>query len=700
MLCSATEILLGAQHLEGEGILGVEGVAAGADLVEALGLDDCVLELDLTPNYSPSLCMLGVAYEVAALTGGSVRVPATDAGAHKGSSARDIAVSISDPDLCGRYVAKMVYDVRVAHSPFWMQRRLVAAGIRPISNVVDVSNYVMMETGQPLHMFDYGKLKGAQIVVRRARPGETIVTLDGMSRDLSDGMLVIADAERAVGIAGVMGGLDSEVTGNTRNVLVESACFQPLSIRRTAAALLLRSEASLRFEKQVDPNGQVFAAERAARLLEEIAGGTPAPDVVDCHPVKVEPKVMMVNTDRIRTIVGARLADEEICGLLRRYGFGVTAETGGTLRVTVPTRRVDIFEEVDISEEVARLYGYDKIEPTLLRGSSRGASRPASREFASIVREAMLACGADEVSTYSMIDPEAFDRLRLPASSDLRLAAPLARPLVEEQSIMRTTLIPGLLDALKTNASHRVVDARLFEIGRVFHPKSLPMQDLPEEEEHLGVAAMGHASPPHWGERPSEAGFFFLKGLIEAVLDRIGVEARFEPVDERRTAGRVTRLEQAAHAMHPYRRAVILVDDRVAGVVGEAHPLVARDYDLPGRVALAEINLSHLLPLSLRERAFSPLPRFPAVERDVAVLAPVDVPAAEILATIRDAGGDLLKDVSLFDLYAGGQVPEGKRSLAFSLVYRAEDRTLTDEEVDRRHSEVRRALESKGLALR
>jgi phenylalanyl-tRNA synthetase beta chain len=312
----------------------------------------------------------------------------------------------------------------------------------------------------------------------------------------------------------------------------------------------------------------------------------------------------------------------------------------------------------------------------------------------------MLACGADEVSTYSMIDPRAFDRLRLPASSDLRLAAPLARPLVEEQSIMRTTLIPGLLDALKTNASHRVVDARLFEIGRVFHPKSLPMQDLPEEEEHLGAAAMGHAFPPHWGEKPSEAGFFFIKGLIEAVLDRLGLEARFEPVDERRTAGGMTRLEQAAHAMHPYRRAVILVDDRVAGVVGEAHPLVARDYDLPGRVALAEINLSLLLPLSRRERAFSPLPRFPAVERDVAVLAPVDVPAAEILATIRDAGGDLLKDVSLFDLYAGGQVPEGKRSLAFSLVYRSEDRTLTDEEVDRRHSDVRRALESKGLALR
>ncbi|MGE5484889.1 MAG: phenylalanine--tRNA ligase subunit beta [Ignavibacteriales bacterium] len=707
MLLSATEILLGEEHLEDEGILTLEGVRPGADLTEVLELRDYVLELDLTPNYSPALSMLGVAREVAALTGGKVKAPPQGCGGPRDArtSARSIRVRIDDPDLCGRFTAKVIWNVRVGHSPIWMQRRLIAAGLRPINNIVDVTNYVMMETGQPLHAFDYETLRDATIIVRRAKSGEIVTTLDGSERALNERMLVIADAGGAVSVAGVMGGLTTEVTATTRTVLLEAAYFQPLSIRRTAMALAMRSEASLRFEKGIDPNGQADASERAARLMADIGAGEPSADIVDAHPVRVEPKTILVRPGLARTVVSKTLSDDDIAGLLGRYGFDVAPGEGGMLSVTVPTRRVDISEEVDLIEEVARLYGYEEIEPTLLKGATAGGEQPPLRAFSSFVRETMLQSGLTEVSTLSLIDPGSFDRMRLPPECPLRRAVGLMNPLVEEQSIMRTTMAPGLLDALACNASHRVTDVQVFEIGRVIIPRSLPVSELPEERVRLGIAVTGRAGAAHWRSRPAEADFFFVKGVVEGLLRKAGVNGVTFDAVESDTAGGAGDGDSGVvcellPALHPHRRAVVRAGGRAIGVIGEAHPAVVSEYGLPGRATLAELDLDLIMSLGAMEKEFRQLPRFPAVVRDISVIAPECTPAASIMEGIRDAAGDLLVELRLFDLYTGGQVPEGHRSLAFSLTYRAGDRTLTDAEVDDVHSKVRESLARRGLGLR
>ncbi|MCR4397845.1 MAG: phenylalanine--tRNA ligase subunit beta, partial [Firmicutes bacterium] len=576
---------------------------------------------------------------------------------------------------------------------------LIASGLRPINNVVDVTNYVMVETGQPLHAFDFHTLEGASVAARRAGAGETLVTLDGVERRLEESMLVIADAGRAVSIAGVMGGLETEVTPRTSAVLLESAYFQPLSIRRTASALGIRSEASLRFEKGVDPNGQVFAAERAAYLLAQVRAGRPAAGIVDCHPGKVSPRVVRVRTDRVRTVVDRSLGDGEISRMLERYGFAVCPAGDGALSVTVPTRRVDVSEEADLIEEVARLYGYDRVRATLLGGSAAGGSQPPLRAFAGTVRAATISCGATEVSTLSIIDPRAFDRMMLPAGNPLRSCVRLMNPLAEEQSVMRTSLVPGLLEVLRTNASHRVTDACVFEIGRVFIPTGDPMTDLPDERVHLGVAAMGRTRPVHWGTEAEYADFYSAKGIVETILGMLGFdgcECRADEVPGASPVGPVAVLP----ALHPYRRATIRIGGIVVGVVGELHPNVAQAYDLPQRAAVSEVDLHVLAVLPGRGKKYRQLPRFPAVLRDVAVVAPDTMPASEIADEIREAAGPLLEAVRVFDVYSGGRIPPDHRSLAFSLTYRAPDRTLRDEEVDRVHSRVRTALEKAGLVLR
>jgi len=689
MMCAVTEILFGEPHRENEGVLVLHGVSVGADLVEVLGLRDCVLELDLTPNYSPCLCMLGVAREVAALTGGEIRTVSAEkvgrVGLRDGGDKR-VGVRIEDPDLCSRYVAKVVRGVKVGPSPVWLQRRLQAAGLRPINNVVDVTNYVMMEMGQPLHAFDLDSVRDGSIIVRRAAEGESIVTLDGVKRSLTQDMLVIADPRGPIAVAGVMGGLETEVTESTRNVLIESAFFDPLSVRRTAFALGIRSEASLRFEKKVDPAGQLAAAERAADLMRAVAYGLPDEDVVDCHPRPASPVVLELRTDRVNTVLGETLSDGEVAEYLRKYGFEVS-EGAGVNVVTVPTRRVDISEEVDLIEEVARLYGYERVKPTLLRGSSHGVGRTRERTLARAAREAALACGFTEVQTYSMIDPAAYDRLRLPPDSPLRSAVSLANPLVEEQSVLRTTLIPGILDVLRTNLNHRVTDVLVFEIGRVFVPATMPLEDLPKEPVHLCMAAMGSRTARTWSNRPEEADFFFLKGALEAVLRRAG-------------ASRVRFVPGGWPSFHPHRCAKIFLGSEEIGVVGEIHPETRASYGIAGRAVVAEVDLTRTWPLCSAEVRYSPLPRYPAVDRDVAVATPEEVPAAEVQRIIEEAGGGLLRSVTLFDLYRGAPIPAGWRSLAFSLTYRADDRTLTDEEVDCIHAKVRAALEANGFVLR
>ncbi len=698
MICSAKELGL-PDPTGGAGILVLaEPFAPGRDLREALGLDEAVLVLELTPNYAMHCqSMLGVAREVAALTGGGVRVPAPAVREAARAASEAAEVRIDEPGLCPRYVARVIEGVRIGPSPLWLKRRLEAAGMRPINNVVDVTNYVMIEMGQPLHAFDLHRLDGAggrkRIVVRRARPGETLTTLDGAERRLEPDDLVIADGPdgaRAVALAGVMGGENSEVTPETTAILLESASFNNLTVRRTARRLGLLSEASARFEKWVDPAGCRAAADRAMTLLQELAGGQVLAGAVDVHPRPVAPRRIAARCARINGLLGTDLSHEEIAAIFTRLGFEVSDFHAGSILVTVPTRRPDIEGEADLAEEVARLYGYNRIPVTLPRSPAVPAVLGAERRLTAEARAVCLAAGLNEVMTYSFMNPAGFDRIGLAADDPRRCAVPLANPLSEAQGVMRTCLLPLLLEVAAANVRQRITDVGVFEIGRVYLPKGLPLAELPEERLSLGAVLMGAAGRGGWYGGAEEADFYHVKGLVEAVCRRLGVDGvSFEAL--------------AAPGHHPGRTARLVApgDGATLGVLGELHPETARAYDLPGRVLAVELDLTALMARARPVRTHRPLPRFPAADRDLAVLVPDRIPAARVEATIAEAGGDLLESVCLFDLYRGAGVPEGWRSLAYSLVYRAADRTLTDAEVDAVHGRVCAALaERLGAQLR
>lgn len=705
MICSARELGL-PDPTGGAGILALaEPFPPGRDLGEALGLDEAVLVLELTPNYAMHCqSMLGVAREVAAMTGGAVRPPASAVREATRPAEAAVEVRVDDPDLCPRYVARVIEGVRIGPSPLWMQRRLEAAGMRPINNVVDVTNYVMLETGQPLHAFDLHRLEGEggrkRIVVRRARTGETLVTLDGAVRRLEADDLVIADGAdggRAVALAGVMGGENSEVTAATTAVLLESASFHSLGVRRTARRLALPSEASSRFEKWVDPEGCRAAADRAMALLQELAGGEVLAGAVDVYPRPAAPRRIAARSAWINGFLGTALSDAEMGAIFERLGFEVGDFHAGSILVTVPTRRPDIEGEADLAEEVARLHGYNRIPVTLPRSPAVPAAPSRERRLAAEARAVCLAAGLNEVMTYSFMNPAGFDRIGLPADDPRRRAVPLANPLSEDQGVLRTCLLPLLLEVAAANVRHRCTDVAVFEIGRVYLPKGLPVSELPEERLSLGAVLLGAADRGGWYGPAVEADFYHVKGLVEALCRRLGVDgAAFET--------------HAAPGYHPGRTARLLAPAGPApgeaggetlGVLGELHPETARAYDLPGRVLAVELDLTALMARARPVRAYRPLPRFPASDRDLAVLVPDAVPAARVEATIAEAGGNLLESVRLFDLYRGAGVPEGWRSLAYSLVYRAADRTLTDAEVDAVHDRVRAALaERLGAQLR
>ncbi len=701
MICSARELGL-PDPTEGAGIMVLPGEhPPGRDLGEALGLDEAVLVLDLTPNYATHCqSLLGVAREVAALTGGAVRVPEVRVVEAPPAAAELVEVAIEDPDLCPRYVARVIEGVRVGPSPEWLQRRLEAAGMRPINNVVDVTNYVMLETGQPLHAFDLARLRapaGAaaggrkRIVVRRARPGERLLTLDGVERGLAAEDLVIADGVGPVALAGVMGGADSEIRAETTAVLLESAAFHNLTVRRTARRLGIASEAAARFEKWVDPEGCRAAADRACALLAELAGGVVLEGAVDVYPRPAAPRLVRARPARINALLGTDLPAEEMAGIFRRLGFEVRPEAAdGEMTVVIPTRRPDIEGEHDLAEEVARLYGYDRVPVTLPRSPAAPAPLARARRLAEEVRRLCLAAGLHEVMTYSFHDPALFDRLGLPAGDGRRRAIPLANPLTADQGVLRTSLLPLLLEVAATNVRRRQEDVAIFEVGRVYLARSLPLAELPEERLALAALATGRVRPNGWWGTGEEADFFYLKGVAEALLERLGVDE-------------VAFRRAQPPGYHPGRTAEIALvgTGEVLGVVGEVHPQVASAWDLPGRVVALELDAERLFELARPVHAYRPLPRYPAVSRDLAVAVRAEVPAERVRQTIVTAAGPLLESVRLFDLYAGPGVPAGWRSLAYSLVYRAADRTLTDAKVEEVHDRVRRALvEELGAELR
>jgi phenylalanyl-tRNA synthetase beta chain len=682
MICSEKELGLSDDHT-GVVIL-PEDAPVGVPLADYLG--DVVLHIDLTPNLGRCLSMIGVAREVAALLGKSLRVPTPsprEAGAPIGGQ---VTVEILDPDLCPRYSAALVRDIRMGPSPAWMQQRLLRAGMRPINVVVDVTNYVMLECGQPLHAFDYERLRPKAgtggppaIVVRRGRDGERMTTLDGVERPLDPERLLICDGEGPVALAGVMGGLESEVTERTRHVLLESANFDPVTIRRTAQALHLESEAAFRFERGVDPEGTIWALRRACELLEDLAGGVTAAGVVDVYPRPWQPRTVHLPVREVRRILGIEMTAQEVGGLLRPLGFACSVE-GDTVRVDVPSFRLDVAIPADLIEEVARMYGYDRIPETLLRDVLPPQRGNPLLELEETVRDILVGCGLDEVITYSLTNLHSIARLtpgepKVDGSRYLRLA----NPLTPEREYLRQTLMNSLLEALALNLRHSDRVA-LFEIGRVYLPRE--EEELPEEPPMLGMALCGPREPESWHQKQAgEFDFFDLKGIVETLLERLGVEgARFEPSDH--------------PTFHPGRRAWLLLGEARVGVLGEVDPRVCEQFDLPARrVALAEFQLLPFLTHAAPHR-FVPLSRFPAVLQDIAVLVDEGVPAARVAEVIRRAGGEWLRGIALFDVYRGSPLPEGKVSLAYRLTFQAMERVLREEEVNRvREKRIVPALE-------
>jgi phenylalanyl-tRNA synthetase beta chain len=646
-----------------------------------------VLDIKVTSNRGDCLSVLGVARELAALYDLPLKMPDCQC-SEQGPAAEDIAqVDILDGKLCPRYSARVVQGITVRESPVWAQKRLVQCGIRPINAVVDATNLVMLELGQPLHAFDCDRLAKtngrAHIIVRRARARETIVTLDGVSHDLAAGMLVIADPSGPVALAGVMGGASSEISLATKNALLESAHFDRVSIRRTARALGMNSEASYRFERIVDPGGTVRAVDRVARLIVEFCGGVAARGVLDVYPRPVKTAKITLRPSRVNALLGTRISKDDVADLLRRLGLDVTE--GPRIKVSVPSFRPDLTAEVDLVEEVARLHGYNRVPETVAASAARGR-QTQELELEERARAALIGLGLNETINYSLDHPSSFDRLNLPADHALRASAiAIKNPKSEDFTILRTTLLGDLLATVRTNSVRGVGEVRAFEIGRVFMRGDA--ESPPQEKRMAGAVLWGGALASPKSLRDG-AGFYAAKGIAEQLIGEFtSARPQFEP--------------DAHPSFHPGRCAIVKVDGQCVGVIGEAAREVMSNYDLRERCWLMELDMGMLMQFAQREPAprAAPLSRFPPVGRDLALIVAEDVPAQQVTGIIRQGAGSLLERLELFDTYRGQQVPEGHKSLAYSMVFRHAERTLTDAEADEILAAIKQALAS-SLAAR
>ena len=670
MLCSARELGLSDDH-SGLLILPRE-TEPGVRLGELLGLPDVVLEINVTPNRPDALSHFGIARELAALTGAKARLPPSSLD-DSGESVVDTAarVDLEDPQRCPRYVARVIEGVRIGPSPLRLQERLRGCGVRPISNVVDATNLVLLELGHPLHAFDLEKLQGARIVVRRARKGEPMTTLDGKERTLSDDDLVIADAERPVALAGVMGGATSEVSDRTTRILLESAVFDPPGIRRTARRHGLHTEASHRFERGADEQAARIAADRCAELIVKLAGGRVIPGAIDRYPSPRPPAHIWVRPSRVSSVLGTKVEAQEVEQRLASLGLE-PVDGNPTRRLwSVPSFRRDLTREIDCVEEVARLRGFDKIPIEVPKaGVGETAAILPQRRVTSAARAALAARGFDEALNYSFVAERELAAL-IPQEKPILVA----NPLTVEQGAMRTTLLAGLLRNVGHALKHGAQDARLYEIGRVYRARpsgSHPAGELAwpaDEPRRLGLVAAGHRAPRSWSAGHDPVDFYDLKGAVEDVLHAMAVKARFVPAER--------------PWLHPAASAEIALEGEACGALGQIHPRVAQAFDVPAGILLAELDWEVLLAHSEALRQMGGVPRFPAVARDLAFVVAAATPAEEMLGEIRAADEKgLIEQVTLFDVYRGAQVPQGKKSVAYGLTLRASDRTLTDAEAD------------------
>jgi len=678
MVTSEKELGLSENH---ESILVLpEDAPVGTPLAEYLG--DTLFEIEVTPNRPDFLSMLGIAWEVAAQTHTKVaepdRIYAETAAA---TAAQRTSVTIEDRQLCPRYLAGIVERVKVGPSPDWMQGRLRAAGMRPINNVVDITNYVMLETGQPLHAFDFRKLSGGRIVVRRARAGERILTIDGVERSLESQMLVIADAAKPVAIGGVMGGADSEVSGTTTTVLLEAANFNAVSVRSTSTKLGLRTEASIRFEKGLHPELAAAAARRAMKLLVAHAGGRAAKGLVDTYPSKRQDTRVVVTRSRIEQVLGFEPSSTQVRTALTDLGFGCRWVPPDRYVVRSPYWRTDVSFADDVIEELARVIGYDRIEPALLAGAIPPPIDDPLRRLRERLKDAAVAAGMQEVITYPLTTVESLAAVTPPEALEVHPPLRLENPMSSEQAVMRTSLRAGILGTIAANLRRDAGSIAVFESARAYltYPDRLP------EEREVFVGAVGGNRRGRWGEATAEPfDFYDAKGILEEAFERCGLDVKFQPGEE--------------FGLLRSRTASIEVGDERAGVFGEVHPSLAVRFELPGPVFLFDLDLGRLVP-ALRQVRHQPISRFPAVIQDVALLVDAGVPASQVATIIQSNA--LVVDANLFDVYEGPPLPEGKRSLAYAVRFQALDRTLTESEVaDARRRIVRRLEHELGAQLR
>lgn len=651
-----------------------EDAPVGASAVEYLGLDDTVVEYEITSNRVDCFSVLGLAREAAATFGKEFVPPVVKETGNSENVNDYIKVSVKDPDLCSRYTARVVKNIKIEPSPEWMQRRLRAQGIRPINNIVDITNYVMEEYGQPMHAYDLDTIEYNEIVVRRAAKDEKFVTLDGQERTLDESVLVICDGKKAVGIAGIMGGENSMITDNVKTMLFEAACFDGTNIRLSSKKIGLRTDASSKFEKGLDPNNAMEAMNRACQLIEELGAGEVVGGAVDVYPVKKEGRRIAFEPEKYNKLLGTDISRETMLSYFAKLELGYDENTN---EVLVPSWRQDLECDADLAEEVARFFGYDKIPTTLPSGEATTGKLTFKLRIEEVARDIAEFCGFSQGMTYSFESLKVFDKLLIPADSPLRNTVVISNPLGEDFSIMRTVSLNGMLTSLATNFNRRNKDVRLYELGNIYLPKQVPVTELPEERMQFTLGMYG------------EGDFYTMKGVVEEFLYKVGMKLKpeYDP-----NAGKPY--------LHPGRQANVVYDGTVIGYLGEVHPLVASNYSIKERVYVAVIDMPEIVARASFDYKYEGIAKFPAATRDISMIVPKSVLAGDIEKIFDNKGGKLLESYQLFDIYEGAQIKAGCKSIAYSLTFRAKDRNLEEADITGAMNKIVKALEGMGAELR
>ena len=649
-------------------------VEVGSSAISALGLDDVVFEYEITSNRVDCYSVIGIAREAAATFRKEFHPPVVTPTGNDEDVNDYVKVTVKDQELCPRYTARVVKNIKIGPSPEWMQRRLASVGIRPINNLVDITNYVMEEYGQPMHAYDLDTIAGREIVVRRAEDGEKFVTLDGQEREMDSSVLMICDGEKSIGVAGIMGGENSMITDNVKTMLFEAACFNGTNIRKSAKKIGLRTDASGKFEKGLDPENAQAAIDRACQLVEEMGAGEVVGGMVDVYAEKREPSRVTFDAEKINALLGTDLTKEQMLGYLKLVELEYDKTTN---EIVAPTFRQDIHRLADVAEEVARFFGYDNIPTTLPSGEATTGKLSYKLRIEEVARNIAEFCGFSQGMTYSFESPKVFDKLLLPEDSKLRQAIEIRNPLGEDYSVMRTTSLNGMLTSLATNYNRRNKNVKLYELGNVYLPKALPLTELPDERMQFTLGMYG------------EGDFFSMKGVVEEFFDKIGLHEK-ETYDP--NAGKTF--------LHPGRQANIIYDGTVVGYLGEVHPDVADIYGIGERAYIAVIDMPEIVARATFDRKYEGIAKFPAVNRDLSMVVPKNIMVGQIEEVIEKNGGAHLESYSLFDLYEGAQIKPGFKSVAYSITFRAKDRTLEESDISKAMDKILAGLEAMGIELR